>query len=240
MTRITRTLVLLLAAAPVLLGMSWDDGIRGDGVEATTERPLEAFRRVSVSGAIELRIERGSLAPAHLSADANLLEHIRLEQDGDRLRIYTQGSLSPRLPLRVVLRCEQLEEVEASGACTVRLEDLDDSELRLQASGASRIEGEGRVDELQVRLSGASKLQAQELQARAADVRLSGASKGLIAVAEQLDAECSGASKLEFWGRPTRTHFSSSGASKITAHEGDYRFDDELESRPRERESKVL
>lgn len=235
-------LAAMLIAAPALKSMSWDDGVRGSGVSNTVERPVESFSRVEVSGAVDLIIHRGPTSTAILSGDSNILDRIILEHHGDRLRIYSEGSISPKLPLQVEIATDRLVEVKASGATTVRAEDLEEEWLTVESSGASDLFLSGHVGQLTAEVSGASDLHARDLEARSVEIDCSGASDGRITVLDELDADCSGASDLEFWGTPTRTRFSTSGASEVKAHDGSYPVeddDDEHESR-RQHDAKVM
>lgn len=225
----------LLLSVPATKAMSWDDGERGSGVESHEERAIESFSRVEVSGAIDLTVLRGPVGPARLSGDSNLLPNVVLEQDGDWLRIYSKGSISPKLPLRVELSTDRLVEIHASGATSVRADGLDEERLQVECSGASDLHLAGRVGRLEADVSGASDLDAKGLQARDVEIDCSGASDGSVTALESLDADCSGAADIEFWGRPSTTRFSTSGASDITSHDGDYDTEDSDEHEPRSR-----
>jgi pyruvate/2-oxoglutarate dehydrogenase complex dihydrolipoamide acyltransferase (E2) component len=65
------------------------------------------------------------------------------------------------------------------------------------------VTAEGAVDELMATMSGASKLNADDLQVRTAQISISGAGKAEVAVSESLKVAISGAGKVTYRGNPT-------------------------------------
>ncbi|MCG6895141.1 MAG: DUF2807 domain-containing protein [Desulfobacteraceae bacterium] len=82
-------------------------------------------------------------------------------------------------------------------------------------SGASRAEVDGRCGQLAVKASGASQAWLGGVSADAADVKMSGASKGGVRVDGRLDAGLSGASQLAVAGRAEMGRLSISGGSRL-------------------------
>ena len=62
---------------------------------------------------------------------------------------------------------------------------------------------DGTVDELMATMSGASKLVADELQVRTAQLSISGAGKAEVAVSESLKVAISGAGRVTYRGNTT-------------------------------------
>ncbi|HEX6126973.1 MAG TPA: DUF2807 domain-containing protein, partial [Pyrinomonadaceae bacterium] len=103
----------------------------------------------------------------------------------------------------------------ASGACQVWVTGVDSTDLRLDTSGASKVNVSGEAASLIVDISGASSIEAEGLKAKEASVRASGASRVNVSVAEKLTAKASGASKIRYTGNPLTVEKNTSGASKI-------------------------
>ena len=85
----------------------------------------------------------------------------------------------------------------------------------INLTGASRAEVHGLADELRANISGASKLDADDLWVKNMHITVSGASKAELNVTDSLWAQANGASKIEYQGNPSVQQSISLGASKI-------------------------
>lgn len=85
----------------------------------------------------------------------------------------------------------------------------------INLTGASRVEVHGLTDELRANISGASKLDADDLWVKNMHLTVSGASKAEVNVTDSLWAQANGASKIEYQGNPSVQQSISLGASKI-------------------------
>ena len=85
----------------------------------------------------------------------------------------------------------------------------------INLTGASRAEVHGLTDELRANISGASKLDADDLWVKNMHITVSGASKAEVNVTDSLWAQANGASKIEYQGNPSVQQSISLGASKI-------------------------
>jgi len=105
-------------------------------------------------------------------------------------------------------------KMEVSGASratgTLRARNVD-----CVVSGASRAELRGGVDNLVLSAWGATAIDLAALVARRATVYLKGASRAAVNVSGQLDIDLSGASHLNYIGRPELCEISLTGASTL-------------------------
>ena len=74
---------------------------------------------------------------------------------------------------------------------------------------------EGSASDIAVDASGASRVKLSGFPIHNADISLSGASTGTINLSGRLDADLSGASKLEYIGEPTLGTMNIAGASTL-------------------------
>jgi len=126
-------------------------------------------------------------------------------------------------------------DTEVSGASYLELVDISAGDIKFDVSGASKVTGDITASDADFDVSGASTLQlegsAKDIVADAggasriklsgftvnnANVRLSGASSGTVNLDGRLDANLSGASKLEYIGEPTMGTINTSGASTLS------------------------
>lgn len=189
--------------------------VKGSGDIRNEKREVSDFRSVKTGGAITVDIVAQRDFSVEVEADDNLLEHIKTEVRGDTLKIYTEGSISTRNPIRVRIAMPQIESLDISGASTGTLTNVKNESLTVEASGASKIRIDGETGELKVDLSGASRLDAENLRAENTTVEASGASSATVTALNDLTAEASGASNIRYTGEPKNVKRNISGASSV-------------------------
>ena len=126
-------------------------------------------------------------------------------------------------------------DLEVSGASSLDLVDISVGDVKSDISGASKVTGditagdadfdvsgastvqlEGSASDIVVDASGASRVKLAAFPVNNADIKLSGASSGTVNLDGRLDADLSGASKLEYIGEPTMGTINTSGASTLS------------------------
>jgi hypothetical protein len=110
------------------------------------------------------------------------------------------------------LRSERLE-ISASGTADMRLAGIDCDELAATISGRGSFDLAGRADRLHVRVSGSGDIDAGELVAAEAEVRISGQGNATVRVGERLDVRVSGVGEVRYHGDPTVTQRISGAGS---------------------------
>jgi len=75
---------------------------------------------------------------------------------------------------------------------------------------------EGSANDVVVEADGASRVKLAGFTVNNADVSLGGASNGTVNLSGKLDADLSGASKLEYMGEPRMGTINTSGASTLS------------------------
>ncbi len=208
--------------------------IKGNGNVVKEERNIQSFTEVSISSAFEVYLTQGNREELIVEIDENLLEGVKTEVVGGRLKIYTSNSIRKAEEMNIYLTFKDLEQIKVSGAVEINGQnsfDLDEFELEcsgaseidldlsankleLDLSGASEIYLKGKVKEFMIDCSGASELDASGLEADYLKLDASGASEIKVFVNEELDIEASGASTVRYKGNP-RINMDNSGASSV-------------------------
>ena len=111
-------------------------------------------------------------------------------------------------------------DMEISGASDVDCE-LKAGDVDLNVSGATRVEISGSGNYILVDASGASRIRLGDYSVINADISMSGASSCNIDVSGRIDIDLSGASRLEYTGRPVIGSISLSGGSQVNNENGD-------------------
>ena len=110
-------------------------------------------------------------------------------------------------------------DFDLSGASNGHLNRVEVTTQNYDLSGASNldIKAPSKAMSVGVDASGASNFRGQLLSTAKAKLGASGASHIAMAVSEQLDAEATGASSIDYWGSP-KPNTKSSGASSVNGH----------------------
>lgn len=209
-------------------------GENGDGNVVKEERTASGFTSLEVSGAFNVYLYQGKAESLMVEADQNLMEFIITEVTGDKLEIYTKGTIRKATKLNIYLTFEDLEMIDISGAVSIAGEDkmifhelnldgsgateidliMDVELLKADISGASEINLSGEAKFVRLELSGASEISAFDFKVAHFELDVSGAADANIHVTENLDVEISGAASVRYKGSP---HVNSdiSGAGSI-------------------------
>ena len=228
--------LMVLAAVVVALVLTWMVlGGRGAGSaseNAIAEQDVSPFRRIDVSGAAEVILQRGPTEHVSVDAPARGMRVVA-QVDGDTLDISSRdrrrwwstlfgpgsGSRTPRITItyrnldsvelsgavRLIATALETPELrlEANGGSTLRIEGLKTRSLRVEGSGALKAEIAGETTEQRVSISGAGRYDASGLASTHASVDVSGVGKVVVRVDKTLDASISGAGTIEYLGSPT-------------------------------------
>ena len=108
--------------------------------------------------------------------------------------------------------------VTASGATSLKIDDLDAKELVVSGSGAMKIDLKGRATVQRVGISGAGDYRAADLVSDDARVGVSGAGRVVIHAEKTLRIGISGAGSVEYYGDPQVTQ-QISGAGRVKRHD---------------------
>ncbi len=194
---------------------SFGSGVKGSGNLASESRDVGGFSGVDVSGVFQVEITAQKDFGIEIEADDNLLPLIKTEVRGGVLRIETEQRISTGNPLRIRISAPDIDSIEASGASKVSLADIKNGELRVDTSGASKVNINGETAKLTVEVSGASFIDAENLKAVNASIDASGASRVTVFATNDLRSSASGASKIVYSGSPKNVEKNSSGASSV-------------------------
>ncbi len=204
--------MLVLSAVALVPGCT-----RGSGVKATEARTMETFEGIDVGGPFNVDVQVGPATTVTVTGDDNVVPLVVTEVRQGTLHVELGGRVATKLPLRVSIASPTITEVDAAGASRVSVKGVTGEELEVDASGASEVRLEGAVEALDADVSGASVLKASALTATRGEVDASGASSATVHVTSALDAEASGASRIQYSGSPGEVSRDASGSSTIKA-----------------------
>jgi len=200
---------------------------------------FENFNEVEVSGAFEVEITKAEDYSVEVFADDDDdLDKVKISQSGDKLKVtiekkgWSMGWNSGSA--KVVLSCPSLVAVDFAGATSGTIKGFAEDGMEITLAGAANCKAEvsaemmevdivgasgleliGECTHLEADVVGASSLEAFNFRVVVAEVSTSGASSAEVFVMDELDADASGASSIEYKGAPESVNADASGASSI-------------------------
>jgi len=212
-------------------------------------RALPSFSRIEVDGVAEIVLRQGKTEGATVEASSDLLPRIRtrvrdrtLYIDVSQERRWSdwthlfESQPTPRITVDFIrlegmeaggaiklladgLRADDLR-LDFAGASTIRIRNLQAAVLRLEGSGATKVELSGKVGAQVVDLSGASSYAALDMESDRAELHVSGAGKAYVNAKTALSVEISGAGVVEYLGNP-KIDKDITGVGKVRHREPD-------------------
>ncbi len=197
-------------------------GIEGDGNVVTQSKTVSSFDKIDVSGSFTVILKQGQDESVIIEADKNLQDIINTEVVGKTLIIDSDLNIRRAKSKVVYVTFIDLDEIEIAGAITVKNDSplnagrllitgrgASTIDLRLHTdileskfSGANTVTFAGEANQFNIRLSGASTLNAFDLKADEVEINVSGASDARITANERLKVSISGAGSIVYQGDP--------------------------------------
>lgn len=202
----------------------------------TKEIKISEFSSVSVSSGIDVIITPGNSNIATVETSEKYLENVVVENKGNDLVIKFDKRISiVRGPIRVYIKANNLEGVNASGGSDVICEEeLTCQALSIKASGGSDIKMRVKANKIDVsssggadvilsgtavdcsiNCSGGSDMISKKLITENCTVNISGGSDAIVHATKSLTVEASGGSDLIYSGNPAIKNIHACSSSDV-------------------------
>jgi hypothetical protein len=176
--------------------------VAGTGDVVSETRDLGEFDRVSIAAPIGVVIRTGEPGSVTLSGQANLLPLVQIaNRDGQLIVSVPQPGFTAAEPPVLTVVSPVISSVAVSGGARGTLEVVGDA-LRLDLSGAARLDGTGRLDTLDLVSSSDARLDLSELVTSDASISMSGGSAATLAVENRLSGTATGGATVTLAGQP--------------------------------------
>jgi len=178
--------------------------IVGSGKTVEKSWDLAGFSRIQIRSTFHAKISKGTAFKVTTTADDNVLPFVKVEKDGDQLKIGLEKghSFQLRKPLEAQVVLPVLAGLELAGASAGELDGFDsEKDVAIHVSGSSSLKGSlgtakaviglsgastlaltGKAQRAELSAQGSSQLKLPEFLVRQCEVALGGASTGEIAV----------------------------------------------------------
>lgn len=180
------------------------------GQPDTVTLPWQNTGTLRVELSAQIDYQPGDPSQAVVTGDPSIIAHIRLA-DGV-LSWDDDDCFTSDRPIHVHLQGGQVADWKLSGSGTLVLNALAQPTLSIDLSGSSAVAANGKVDRLNLHISGSGDADLSKLAASSASVRISGSGKAEITPRTEADLRISGSGDIRVHGNPTiRSSVSGSG-----------------------------
>lgn len=200
--------LVLLATLPACIIVVSDDGFDLHDGDYDSSRPpasetrtVEPFHALAFSGAGEVNVRVGDAQSVVLSGPADLLPFVRT-QVADGVLAIDRGPGAPKSGkrLRVQITVPALDAAALNGSGEVSVANVSGARFRATLAGSGGLRIGGAVEELELSLSGSGDANAYGLDARAAQVKLSGSGDVYVGARDTLSVDLTGSGDVHVRG----------------------------------------
>ncbi len=207
--------LILLFAASQAVAFSFGNGKEGSGHMETRQLNLDEFHALDVGGAFDVEVSFGSKQKVEVTIDDNLWEHFDAKVKGQWLNLGWGRNCQPSNDCHVKIVVKKLEEVSIHGACDLDISGFSGHEFAYKLSGAGNLKMDGKVDQLEINISGAGEADTTDLKAKDVKVSISGAGNAEVYAKDSIRGRVSGVGNLTYYGDPEDKDTKVSGMGSI-------------------------
>jgi Putative auto-transporter adhesin, head GIN domain len=211
-------------------------GERGNDDRITKEFTVDNFEKIEISGGFDITLTPYKSNEVILEVDENLVDYIDISVRGNKLYIDADRRMSSRQGIKIKVPVQEISAISSSGASNIQSSGpisskaldielsgagkidlkLDVNYVSLELSGATMVYLNGVGERLEVDMSGAGSLTAEDFEVKECEVSISGVGHVLVNVTGTLEAQVSGLGKVEYIGEPDRVKGDVSGIGQVS------------------------
>lgn len=210
-------------------------GISGEGSTQTETRNESGFTKITLDMAGDVEFTQGDHFAVEVSAQQNLLSHIKTEVVNGELRIFSEDNLRSREQILIRVIAPNLESLNLAGSGNIEVKSAlhaekmsmvvggsgnisskqsDFGQLIVSVSGSGNVELAGKAHSMEADVSGSGEVDAHSLTSDTVNTSVSGSGNVTADVVTQLTANVSGSGEVEYTGSPT-VNSSVSGSGSV-------------------------
>jgi len=210
---------------------------KGTGNPILVVREVMEFDEIDIDGQARVFLEQGTEAKVEVEIDSNLLEFVKTEVSGMKLKIYDDKCLEEITKYEIHITIPNLTSLYVDGSVSVRSESLiksdnlyvktkgsgdihigvDVEDLETVTKGSGNMKLFGRAIDFEIDLDGAGSIDAYGLLAKTVDAQVDGAGTCKINVSEKFYGDVGGSGKIFYKGNPKKVKTDVSGSGSIKA-----------------------
>jgi len=208
----------------------------------TQSRNVASFSKISVSSGIDLYLTQGTTESVRVEADADLIDKIITEVNGETLRIYVKNtsawnwgwnktrkvyvtfddlssldaSAGSDVEAKGEVKVEKIN-ISASSGSDVEFERLFAQSVRVEASSGADAEVAGETKNLTVDSSSGSDIDCEDLLSEVCKASASSGSDITVYVTQSLEANASSGGDISYKGNPSQKDIDESSGGDVSS-----------------------
>ncbi len=210
---------------------------KGTGNPTSVVRELMEFDEIDIDGQAQVFLEQGTELKVEVETDSNLLEFVKTEVSGMKLKIYDDKCLEELTIYEIRITVPNLSSLYVDGSASVISQGLiksdnlyikvkgtgdielgvDTEDLETITKGSGNLKLTGRTVDFEIDLDGAGSIDAFGLLAKTVDADVEGAGTCKINATEKFYGNVGGSGKIFYKGNPKKVKTDVSGSGSIKA-----------------------
>jgi hypothetical protein len=176
----------------------------GSGNVITETRQVSGFDRIRFRGSGRIIVDQTGVESLTVEAEDNIVPLLRSDVENGVLILGLRPGtrIVAYRPIVFRLTVKQLTGIEASGSGSTEVNRLDTQRFVFDGNGSGKARLSGRAGTQEVSLSGSGEYDAESVDSRTVNVRVSGSGDVLLNATESLDVEVSGSAEIRYVGEP--------------------------------------
>jgi hypothetical protein len=208
---------------------------KGEGNVIIKKVLLSDFEEMDIDGQAQVFIKPGNSDSLEISIDSNLVEYVKAEVSGKKLKIHESRCIESITEYKIYITTKKLSKLYVAGSVKVKCDsiikseelyiknkgtgdiqlNLDVNNLNLEVGGSGALRLTGRALDMDVEIDDAGSLEAFGLQAKNADVQVKGAGSAKIYVSEKFNGDAGGSGNILYKGNPKKVNTDVTGSGII-------------------------
>lgn len=189
--------------------------IKGSGDIVTESRDVKDFTRIKSKGSFDINIEVGKDYSLKITFDDNLIDIITTEVRGNTLYLDSEESYQAHHSCKIDITVPDLNMVSLSGSGDISITNINTDKFEYVISGSGELTASGKVNELELRISGSGDIDTRELIAKTVHATVSGSGDIKLYAEETFEGRVSGSGDIDYYGNPENVSTSVSGSGDI-------------------------
>lgn len=213
--------------------------IQGNGKVVTETRNTADYDTINVGGSFDVNLVAGNEGKIIIKGEENLLSAIKVEVEGNALKIYVDKGISIRpgsgKKIEITVPFEKISALSLSGSGDIQTKNqiksdtfsaklsgsgnfnlnIDSNDLDLNLSGSGDVILQGSADKFTTKLAGSGNINASDLKSKNVDANVSGSGNSVVNCEANLTARVSGSGNIKYLGNPEKRDVKVSGSGNI-------------------------
>ncbi|WP_428407958.1 head GIN domain-containing protein [Hyphococcus sp.] len=211
----TRTIAIIAAAGAAsvsALSLAYAD---------TQSYDFSGFTMIDASAGVDVEVTVGGAYSVRAEGEAEALERLRIERDGDALEIgrtHDRSFFSPgrKWQVTVYVTMPELNGVDVSSGADVKASGIDAGDFNASVSSGSDAVLSGRCRTITADGSSGADLDARELKCENAVADVSSGADLIVYATESLEADASSGGDITVYGSPKNTNIDKSSGGGVS------------------------